>query len=190
MPIKYFTLMALFSFFASLIYGFYHMIKAFDFVKEAYIYTGIFALFFLNLSIFFSLFQFKKTKTYPKLLGIFAAFWTFLHFLNYFIFDRNAQILRLFDDISHRLLEASGFAAFIIIFFMFLSSFTWLKKIEKIRKLGYLCLVLASYHYFLSPKVPMFWEWSALIVALFYFILHYIKILKSSKANNPTFIKT
>ncbi|ECL5421001.1 sulfite oxidase heme-binding subunit YedZ, partial [Campylobacter jejuni] len=109
MQTKYFKFLAYFSFIISLIYGFYHIIEAFDFVKEAYIYTGIFALIFLNLSILFSLLKFKKTKNYPKILGIFAAFWAILHFLNYFIFDRNAQILRLFDDISHRLLEASGF---------------------------------------------------------------------------------
>ncbi|EAK3126523.1 sulfite oxidase heme-binding subunit YedZ, partial [Campylobacter jejuni] len=64
------------------------------------------------------------------------------------------------------------------------------KKLSKIRKLGYLCLVLASYHYFLTPKIPMFWEWSALIIALFYFIVRYTKTLKKLKSNNLTFIKT
>ncbi|EOH5805140.1 ferric reductase-like transmembrane domain-containing protein [Campylobacter coli] len=182
MQTKYFKFLAYFAFLASLIYGFYHILKAFDFVKEAYIYTGVFALFFLNLSLLFSLCKFKKTKSYPKLLGIFAAFWAFLHFLNYFIFDRNANFLRLFDDISHRLLEVSGFFAFIIIFFMFLSSFRFFKRIEKIRKLGYVCLVLASYHYFLSPKVPMFWEWSALILSLVYFMIRYLKFFKFKKA--------
>ncbi|EDO9811486.1 sulfite oxidase heme-binding subunit YedZ, partial [Campylobacter coli] len=103
-------------------------------------------------------------------------------FLNYFIFDRNANFLRLFDDISHRLLEASGFFAFIIIFFMFLSSFRFFKRFEKIRKLGYVCLVLASYHYFLSPKVPMFWEWSALMLSLVYFMIRYLKFFKFKKA--------
>ncbi|KJD97949.1 ferric reductase [Campylobacter jejuni] len=165
MQIKYFKFLAYFGFIISLIYGFYHIIKAFDFVKEAYIYTGIFALIFLNLSLLFSLLKFKKTKNYPKILGI-------------------------FDDISHRLLEASGFIAFLIIFLMLLSSFKIFKKLSKIRKLGYLCLVLASYHYFLTPKVPMFWEWSALIVALFYFIVRYTKTLKKLKSNNLTFIKT
>ncbi|EJS9731943.1 sulfite oxidase heme-binding subunit YedZ, partial [Campylobacter jejuni] len=53
-----------------------------------------------------------------------------------------------------------------------------------------LCLFLASYHYFLTPKIPMFWEWSALIIALFYFIVRYTKTLKKLKSNNLTFIKT
>lgn len=47
MRTKYFKFLAYFAFLASLIYGFYHILKAFDFVKEAYIYTGVFALFFL-----------------------------------------------------------------------------------------------------------------------------------------------
>ncbi|EAM0198290.1 sulfite oxidase heme-binding subunit YedZ, partial [Campylobacter coli] len=43
MRTKYFKFLAYFAFLASLIYGFYHILKAFDFVKEAYIYTGVFA---------------------------------------------------------------------------------------------------------------------------------------------------
>ncbi len=48
MRTKYFKFLAYFAFLASLIYGFYHILKAFDFVKEAYIYTGVFALFFFK----------------------------------------------------------------------------------------------------------------------------------------------
>ncbi|MBZ7963503.1 sulfite oxidase heme-binding subunit YedZ [Campylobacter sp. 2457A] len=175
---KYFNFFAFIFFLASLIYSFYNIIKAFDFVKEIYFNTGIFALIFLNLSLFFSLFKFKSTKNYPKILGFFATFWGAIHFLNYFIFDRNAQISRLLNDILFHFLETTGFIAFIIICLMFLSSFNCFKKIRKIRKLGYSCLVISSYHYFLSPKIPMFWEWSALIIAMIYFILRYVKNLR------------
>ncbi|MBZ7953420.1 sulfite oxidase heme-binding subunit YedZ [Campylobacter sp. W0018] len=175
---KYFNFFAFVFFLVSLIYSFYNIIKSFDFVKEIYFNTGIFALIFLNLSLFFSLFKFKSTKNYPKILGFFATFWSVIHFLNYFIFDRNAQISRLLNDILFHFLETTGFIAFVIICLMFLSSFNYFKKIHKIRKLGYLCLVIASYHYFLSPKIPMFWEWSALIIAMIYFILRYIKNLR------------
>ncbi|MBK1992187.1 sulfite oxidase heme-binding subunit YedZ [Campylobacter sp. 2018MI35] len=170
-----FIIYTLFS--ISVIYGFYNILNSFDFVKETYFYTGIFSLIFLNLSLLFSLIRLKNTKDYPKLFGFFSVFWAIVHFLNYFIFDRNMQFLRLFDDISKRLLEASGFIAFVLLVLMFLSSFSFLKKIEKIRKLSYLCFLLASYHYFLSPKVPMFWEWSALIIALIYFILSFKRLL-------------
>ncbi|EHF4510995.1 sulfite oxidase heme-binding subunit YedZ, partial [Campylobacter coli] len=85
-------------------------------------------------------------------------------------------------DISHRLLEAIGFIAFLIIFLMLLSSFKIFKKLSKIRKLGYLCLILASYHYFLTPKIPMFWEWSALMLSLVYFMIRYLKFFKFKKA--------
>ncbi|EKS2651489.1 sulfite oxidase heme-binding subunit YedZ, partial [Campylobacter coli] len=83
---------------------------------------------------------------------------------------------------SHRLLEAIGFIAFLIIFLMLLSSFKIFKKLSKIRKLGYLCLILASYHYFLTPKIPMFWEWSALMLSLVYFMIRYLKFFKFKKA--------
>ncbi|TKX32625.1 sulfite oxidase heme-binding subunit YedZ [Campylobacter aviculae] len=175
---KYFNFFAFIFFLASLIYSFYNIVRSFDFVKEIYFYTGIFALIFLNLSLFFSLIKFKSTRNYPKFFGFFATFWSMSHFLNYFIFDRNAQFSRLFNDILYHFLETTGFIALIIIFLMFLSSFNCFKKIRKIRKLGYLCLVISSYHYFLSPKIPMFWEWSALIIAIIYFILRYIKNLR------------
>ncbi|MGH2327159.1 sulfite oxidase heme-binding subunit YedZ [Campylobacter taeniopygiae] len=175
---KYFNFFVFVFFLVSLIYSFYNIIKSFDFVKEIYFNTGVFALIFLNLSLFFSLFKFKSTKNYPKILGFFATFWSVIHFLNYFIFDRNAQISRLLNDILFHFLETTGFIAFVIICLMFLSSFNYFKKIRKIRKLGYLCLVIASYHYFLSPKIPMFWEWSALIIAMIYFILRYVKNLR------------
>ncbi|EHC0866073.1 sulfite oxidase heme-binding subunit YedZ, partial [Campylobacter coli] len=80
------------------------------------------------------------------------------------------------------LLEAIGFIAFLIIFLMLLSSFKIFKKLSKIRKLGYLCLILASYHYFLTPKIPMFWEWSALMLSLVYFMIRYLKFFKFKKA--------
>ncbi|TQR34517.1 ferric reductase [Campylobacter sp. MIT 99-7217] len=170
---RHFKLLALVIFFLSLVYGFYMIFQAFDFVKEAYIYTGLFALIFLNLSLFFSLFSFKKTRVYPRLLGIFASIWAILHFLNYFIFDKNAQLLRLLDDISKRFLEASGFISFVLLMLMFISSFKFFKKMHKIRKLAYLCLLCASYHYFLTPKVPMFWEYTALALAIFYILWRY-----------------
>ncbi|EAL0933518.1 sulfite oxidase heme-binding subunit YedZ, partial [Campylobacter coli] len=36
--------------------------------------------------------------------------------------------------------------------------------------------------YFLSPKVPMFWEWSALMLSLVYFMIRYLKFFKFKKA--------
>ncbi|EAI4457269.1 sulfite oxidase heme-binding subunit YedZ [Campylobacter upsaliensis] len=177
---KFYKNLAFFAFILSLIFTTYAAVYnvffvGFDLIKELYFYTGIFALVFLHLSIIFSLFKFKPTKTYPKLLGLFGGIWVFLHFIVYFVFSKNLSLLKLYDDISKRLFEGSGFVAFVIIFLMFLSSFKTFKKLENVRKLGYLCIVIASYHYFLSAKVPQFFEYLALSLALFYFTLRYTK---------------
>ena len=174
----------IFSFIFSASFIIYNIFFGFDLILELYFYTGIFALLFLHLSIIFSLFKFKYTKTYPKLLGLFGGIWLFLHFLVYFVFSKNLSVVKLYEDISTRVFEGSGFVAFIIIFLMFLSSFKRFKKLEKVRKLGYLCLVIASYHYFLSAKVPQIFEYLALGLSLFYFILRYTKFRRSLIAEN------
>ncbi|MCX2683257.1 sulfite oxidase heme-binding subunit YedZ [Campylobacter sp. MIT 21-1685] len=168
-------------FYLSLIYSLYCVFQAFDFVKEASLYTGIFSLLFLNLSLFFSLWSCKWSKNYPKILGFCAFFWSILHFANYFVFTQNISFLRLTQSISTRTFEASGFIAFIIMTILFISSFKTFRKIEKIRKLSYLSLFLGSYHYFLSAKVPMFWQWSAIIVAIGYCTFGFLKHLFITK---------
>ncbi|EAJ2283078.1 sulfite oxidase heme-binding subunit YedZ [Campylobacter upsaliensis] len=179
---KFYKNLAFFAFILSLIFTAYAatynvFFVGFDLIKELYFYTGIFALLFLHLSLIFSLIKLKPTKTYPKLLGLFGGIWVFLHFLVYFVFSKNLSLIKLYEDISKRLFEGSGFVAFVIISLMFLSSFKRFKKLEDIRKLGYLCVVIASYHYFLSAKVPQFFEYLALSLSLFYFTLRYTKRL-------------
>lgn len=158
--------LAFLSFILSLIYSVYKVLSSFDFVEEIYIYTGAFALIFLNLSLFFSLFKFTKTKKYPKLFGFFAVFFSLIHFLNYFIFDRNLNLLRVINDVSSRLFESSGFVAFVLLLLMFVSSFKSFKSLSFIRKFAYLCLLIASYHFFLSAKSPNVLEYLALTFAL------------------------
>ena len=182
---KFFTQFAFFTFILSLIYSAFRVIDnvlyGFDLIKELYFYSGIFGLLYLILSLFFALFKFKYTKQYPKFLGIFCGIWIFIHFFVYFAFSKNLNGLRMFEDITQRPFEASGFIAFVLIFLMFLSSFDFFKKLSKIRKLGYLCLLFASYHYFLSSKIPMFWQYLALSVAVILFVCRYIKSFYQKK---------
>lgn len=179
LSVKNLRLLAYASFAISVIYtavqAIFNVMYSFDLISELYFYTGIFALSFTFISAFFSLFQFKKTKIYPRLFGIYAGFWALAHFGVYFVFSKNLSLIKLYNDISKRIFEASGFVAFVLMFFMLLSSFEWGKRLEKIRKLGYLCLFVASYHYFLSAKIPEFWHYLALIMAGLFFVYRYTK---------------
>ncbi len=175
---SFFEKLAFLSFVLSLAYASFRVIDnvlfGLDLIKELYFYSGIFALFYLFLSLFFALFKFKFTRTLPKILGIFCGIWAILHFFVYFVLSKNFYLYKVLEDLK-RVFEASGFAAFVLIFLMLLSSFEKFKKLAKIRKLGYLCLLFASYHYFLSPKVPVFWHYFVLSLAGIFFVLRYAK---------------
>lgn len=88
---KFYKNLAFFAFILSLIFTTYAAVYnvffvGFDLIKELYFYTGIFALVFLHLSIIFSLFKFKPTKTYPKLLGLLGGDLGFFTFYRVFCF--------------------------------------------------------------------------------------------------------
>jgi len=144
-----------------------------DLLVKLYFCTGFCALLFFNLSIFFSLFHFDFSRNYPKFFGLFGAIWLFMHFLFYFIFSKNLSFVKLFNDVSSRVFEGSGFLALIIIFLMTLSSFSFFKSLAKIRKLGFFALLLGSWHYFLSAENPYILEYFFLALASFYCILRY-----------------
>ena len=168
--------MILILFILSVLFSIFNIYHSYDYVKEIYFYSGIFSLIFLNICVFFSILKFKKTKNFPKSSGISAFFWALIHFLNYFIFERNFNISRLLDDISSKMLEFSGFLAFCLLIFIFLSSFNFFKKISKIRKFVYLTLVVSSYHYFLYPKIPQIQHYIFFIISIIFFIISLKKI--------------
>ncbi|EAI5630829.1 sulfite oxidase heme-binding subunit YedZ, partial [Campylobacter lari] len=55
------------------------------------------------------------------------------------------------------------------------------KKISKIRKLGYFCFLLATWHYFLSAKIPQIPHFLALILALIFLLIKVYKNYKKRK---------
>ncbi|WP_257928907.1 periplasmic DMSO/TMAO reductase YedYZ, heme-binding membrane subunit [Campylobacter lari] len=166
------------AFTLSVIFSIYQIMQEFDIVKSLYFYSGIFSLIFFGLSLFFSLLRYKYTKDYPKFLGFYAFFWALIHFLNYFAFGKNLDLILFFKDIFSKNLEFSGFVCFFILSLMFISSFNFFKKLNKIRKLGYFCFLLASWHYFLSAKVPQISHFLTLSLALIFLL---IKLYKNHK---------
>ncbi|EAI7247122.1 sulfite oxidase heme-binding subunit YedZ [Campylobacter lari] len=165
----------------SIIFSVYQIMQEFDIVKSVYFYSGIFGLIFFGLSLFFSLLKYKHTKDYPKFLGFYAFFWALIHFFNYFAFGKNLDLILFFKDTFSKNLEFSGFVSFFILTFMFISSFKLFKKISKIRKLGYFCFSLATWHYFLSAKIPQIPHFLALSLALIFLLIKVYKNYKKRK---------
>ena len=163
-----------FVYFAFMLYKNYY----FDILAEIYFYTGVFALGFCFISLFFALFKFKKCKKLPRLFGIFAFIWALLHFLAYFIFSKHLSLYKLFASIFTYGIEFSGFLSFVLMFFMFLASFSFFKRIKLVLKAGYFLLVLSSFHFFLSTKIPSFWHITMLCLSFLLLFLRYKNTLK------------
>ncbi|AJC86518.1 ferric reductase [Campylobacter sp. RM16704] len=178
---KFCNISSFLLFILSIFYSFYQIMHEFDIVKSVYFYSGIFGLIFFGLSLFFSLLKYKHTKDYPKFLGFYAFFWALIHFLNYFAFGKNLDLMLFFKDTFSKNLEFSGFISFFILTLMFISSFKFFTKLSKIRKLGYICFLIASWHYFLSAKVPQIPHIFVLSIAIIFLSLKLWKNYKKRK---------
>ncbi|MCV3393058.1 sulfite oxidase heme-binding subunit YedZ [Campylobacter sp. IFREMER_LSEM_CL908] len=165
---KVYNISGFLAFVLSIVFSVYQIMQEFDIVKSVYFYSGVFGLIFFGLSLFFSLLKYKHTKDYPKFLGFYAFFWALIHFFNYFAFSKNLDLMLFFKDTFSKNLEFSGFISFFILTLMFISSFKLFKKLSKIRKFGYFCFLLVSWHYFLSAKIPQFPHFFTLSLALIF----------------------
>ncbi|AJC84995.1 sulfite oxidase heme-binding subunit YedZ [Campylobacter peloridis] len=172
------NIIAFLFFILSIFYSFYQIKQEFDIVKSIYFYSGIFSLIFFGLSLLFSLLKYKYTKDYPKFLGFYAFFWAIVHFINYFAFGKNLNFIFFLKDTFNKNLEFSGFIAFFLLTLMFISSFKFFNKLIKIRKLAYICFLIASWHYFLSAKIPQISHILALSIAVLFLLT---KIWKNHK---------
>ena len=162
-------------FFTSLFYTSFMLYKNYksDILAELYFYTGIFAMIFTAFSLLLSLFKFKGCKKLPRLFGIFAFMWAFLHLSSYFIFSKQLSFSKLFNSIFTYNIEFSGFISFMLMSLMLLASFSLFKSIKIVLKMGYVLFVLICIHYFLSAKIPNLWHISILFLSIFLLYLRY-----------------
>ncbi|KAA6225912.1 MULTISPECIES: sulfite oxidase heme-binding subunit YedZ [unclassified Campylobacter] len=163
-------------FILSIIYCVFELKQSFDFVKDIYFLSGVFSLIFLFLSLFFAIFRLVKKVNLAKFFGFFSVFYAICHFLNYFVFEKNLSILRVYDDLTLR--QLSGLIALVIMLLMLISSFKFGSKLAILRKLGFVALIMASLHYFLAAKSPNIPQFSVLFLAFLISLVYLIKRLK------------
>lgn len=118
--------------------------------------TGISALTILVLSLAISplssLFGWKKIIPLRRLFGLYAAFYATLHFLVFVGLDYGFDWTLLQDAIFEKRYALIGFAAFVILLVLTLTSNRWaLRKLGKqwkiLHRLAYLSGVLAIIHF-------------------------------------------
>lgn len=146
--LKIFILFTLFIFFV------YKVYFSFDFIKQIYKISGLICLALFFASAIFNYFS----HYWAKFLGKSAFLFAFIHFFNFIVIDNQL----FFMDICANILKYNnflGFFAFIIMLVLFFLS----KKFVFLAKYA---LLLASLHYYFSIKIPQFWHYCVLCIAL------------------------
>jgi sulfoxide reductase heme-binding subunit YedZ len=155
-----------------LCYLIYSVQDANDPIKYIYTFTGISSMGFLLASL--SITPLRKISNflkYRRMLGLFAFFYAFMHFANFFIFDAQFDISFVLKETFDKPFIYLGMIAFLILLFMGITSTKKLfAKFNKWHKLVYIALILVVVHESMAQKV---------LGSLEYFFIGFAMILLS-----------
>ena len=124
-----------------------------------------------------------------RMLGLYAFFYTFLHFGVYVVLDRGLDPSTVVEDIIERKFITAGFAAFFLLWPLALTSTAWaVRKIGaqrwlRLHKCVYAIAVLATIHFLWLVKGEDIGE--PLVYALIFgalFLHRYMRWLKSRRS--------
>ena len=140
--------------------------------------TGRWALKFLLLSLAVTpvrrLTGWNVLIQFRRMLGLFAFFYAFCHFMSYWSFDLNFAFSAMVGDVLKRPFIALGFAAFLLMVPLAVTSTKgWIRRMGKrwaqLHRLVYVSAILAVLHFAFKVKVftgdPV-WYAVALVVLL------------------------
>jgi sulfoxide reductase heme-binding subunit YedZ len=94
-----------------------------------------------------------------RTLGLFAAWYAFLHFSIYVAFDRNMDIRGIFNDVTRRKFIAVGFAAFVLLIPLANTSSAQAirrmgaKRWQRLHRLVYVAAILGAIHFYWRVKI-------------------------------------
>lgn len=138
-----------------LLYLVYSVQNANDPIKYIYTFTGLSSMGFLFASLCISpLKKIYNLMVYRKTLGLFALFYAFLHFANFFVLDAQFDISFVLKETLDKPFIYLGMVAFLIFVFMgFTSTKKLFAKYNKWHKLVYIALILVIIHENMAQKV-------------------------------------
>jgi methionine sulfoxide reductase heme-binding subunit len=99
--------------------------------------------------------------SFRRMIGLFAFFYATVHFLIYFILDRSLMLDGLWEDILLRPYITVGFAAFVLMMPLALTSTRgWIRRLggqrwNLLHKLVYVSSVLGALHYIWKVKLDV-----------------------------------
>jgi methionine sulfoxide reductase heme-binding subunit len=127
--------------------------------------TGTWALNFLIATLAITplrrLTRWNRLIQYRRMLGLFAFFYAFTHFLTYLILDQSFSLDQMMADVVKRPFITMGFTAFVLMIPLALTSTKgWIRRLggrqwQMLHRLIYVSAVAASIHYIWKVKVVL-----------------------------------
>lgn len=159
-------------------------------IKDVYIYTGNFGLYFIGVSLVTAsiLPLIKKNPTLfvflskiPKICGNYALFFGILHFINFVYLDSGFSLESILHEISEKNFLLLGFIGLVSMILVLISS-NFLKEkpidmyFRNFTYFGFFCICL---HFFLSKKMAGVWEYSFIVIGVGLLLTRIIKVIKN-----------
>ena len=129
-------------------------------------FTGIWTLRFIMLTLAVTPLRWltgvNQLVNYRRLAGLFAFFYSVLHFTTFFFFDHQFDVAAMLDDVRKRPYITAGFFAFVLMIPLAVTSTTgWIRRMggknwNLLHRLIYLTAMSAVLHYYwkVSVKLP------------------------------------
>jgi len=139
-----------------------------DPIKYIYSFTGTVGIVLVFLTIALSLIKkwFNLMK-YRRMIGLYAFFYAFLHFLVFFVLDAQFDLEFVLEESLDKPFVYLGMIAFFALLFMAITSSKKLfKKYNKYHVSIYLVSVLVSIHFVMAQKSLSIEQWGYLLVIL------------------------
>ena len=160
--------------------------------------TGVWALRFLVATLAITPFRrvtgWNRAIQYRRMLGLFAFFYAFLHFLTYLVLDKYFALDEMMADVVKRPFITMGFLAFVLMIPLALTSTKgWIRRLGRrwqvLHRLIYISGIAAAIHYVWKGKVllgPSVYYATAIGLLLAFRLVWQLRSAKALKTRRVT----
>jgi len=94
---------------------------------------------------------------FRRMLGLFTFFYAFMHFLTWFVLDREMRLKDIIEDLTERPFITLGFTAVVLLTALAVTSFTAIRRRmgrrwQSLHNMAYAIAVLGVWHYWWQVK--------------------------------------
>ena len=137
------------------------VVEVTDPIKYIYTYTGTMAIILLFTTTSLSLIKNKiNLIKHRRMIGLFAFFYAFLHFSNFYVFDAELDSGFVVKESLDKPFVYLGMISFSILVFMAATSSRELyRRFSKYHRFIYLVLILITIHFVMAQKALSIAQW-------------------------------